>query len=256
MLRSKVLDADRLAARHRPKGQPVMHQDWGKLLFMHWRINEHFIRPLIPRELEIDTFGDSAWLTITPFTMWDIRAFPPYVPPVPGLNSMNELNVRTYVHFNGVPGVWFFSLDTDSRAAAMAARTFYHLPYFTADIELTQNGDQFQYELSRKDEPPALFQASWTIGNKMPLAQPGSKEFFLTERYVLYSAKDGDLYRARVHHQPWPLQEATLIDYSTDIVEAGGIAQPPGPPIVHYAEEVNVDVWMIESVFDGDDEED
>ena len=255
MLRTKVLDADRLALRHRPKGQPVMHQNWGKLLFMHWRVNEHFIRPLIPRDLEIDTFGDSAWITIAPFTMWDIRAFPPYVPPVPGLNSMHELNVRTYVHFNGVPGVLFFSLDTDSRAAALAARALYHLPYFTADIDLEEEEDTIHYELSRDDDPAAVFQASWTIGKKLPVAQPGSKEFFLTERYVLYSEQDGELYRARVHHQPWPLQEATLIDFSTDLIEAAGIAQPSGPPLVQYAEEVNVDIWMIESAFDSDDDE-
>jgi hypothetical protein len=32
-----------------------MHQTWGKLLFMHWRINENVLRPHIPEELEIDT---------------------------------------------------------------------------------------------------------------------------------------------------------------------------------------------------------
>ena len=110
----KVTDVDRLAVRHRPPGQPVMHQEWGKLLFMHWRIPESLLRPHIPRSLEIDTYGDSAWIAITPFTMWDIRGLPPYMPPIPGLDSMNELNVRTYVHYNGVPGVWFFSLDCDS----------------------------------------------------------------------------------------------------------------------------------------------
>src|SRR5215210_6373376 len=68
-----VTDVDRLAARHRPPGQPVMHQDWGKLLFMHWRIEENLLRPYIPHSLEIDTYGNSAWIAITPFTMWDIR---------------------------------------------------------------------------------------------------------------------------------------------------------------------------------------
>ncbi len=254
MIRTKVLDADRLAVRHRPQGQPVMHQSWGKLLFMHWRVNEHFIRPLIPRDLQIDTFGGSAWISITPFTMWDIRALPPYLPAIPGLSSMNELNVRTYVHFDGVPGVWFFSLDTDSSAAALAARSFFHLPYYVAEIDQEEEGNDFHYELSREDEPPAVFQASWTVGDKLPTAQPGSKEFFLTERYCLYAENDGELYRGRIYHEPWSLQEATLTDYSTDIIEANGIAQPPGPPIVHYAEEVNVDIWLLEDVFDSEDE--
>ena len=57
-------DADRLATRHRPDGQPVMHQDWGKLLFMHWRIPENILRPHVPDSLEIDTYGGSAWIAI------------------------------------------------------------------------------------------------------------------------------------------------------------------------------------------------
>jgi uncharacterized protein len=197
----KPLDVDRLAARHRPKGQPVMHQDWGKLLFIHWRIDENILRPLIPASLEIDTYGDSAWLAITPFTMWDIRAFPPFVPPVPGWDSMHELNVRTYVHHNGVPGVWFFSLDANSRAAVLGARTFFHLPYYNAEIEM-EGKKKIKYRLDRIDEPAAQFRAAWTVGEPLPKSQPGSREFFLTERYILYTEYDDDLYRARIHHEP------------------------------------------------------
>ncbi|MFN2493090.1 MAG: YqjF family protein [Pyrinomonadaceae bacterium] len=243
-----VTDVDRLAARHRPDGQPVMHQNWGKLLFMHWRINKELLRPHIPAELQIDTFGDSAWIAVTPFTMWDVRAFPPFIPPLPGLSSMHELNVRTYVHHDGVPGVWFFSLDTDNPAAVLAARTFFHLPYYTAEIELEEVGNQINYQLSRDDETSAEFQASWTIGKKLPPSQPGTREFFLTERYILYTENDGELYRARIHHQPWLLQKAELVEFDTDIFEANGLPTPKSQPLLHYAEEVNVDIWLLESV--------
>src|SRR5256885_5655226 len=40
----------------------------------------------------------------SPFTMWGVRPY--FGPPVPGLNAFHELNVRTYVHHDGVPGVW------------------------------------------------------------------------------------------------------------------------------------------------------
>ena len=86
-----------------------MHQNWGKLLFMHWPIAAELLRPLIPAQLEIDTFEGSAWIGVVPFTMWGIRAS--FLPPIPGTSAFHELNVRTYVHCNGVPGVWFFSLD-------------------------------------------------------------------------------------------------------------------------------------------------
>jgi uncharacterized protein YqjF (DUF2071 family) len=242
-------DVDRLAARHRPKGQPVMHQTWGKLLFMHWRINENVLRPHIPEELEIDTYGGSAWIAIAPFTMWDIRALPPYVPPVPGLSAAHELNVRTYVHYNGEPGVWFFSLDTNSSAAVLAARSIYHLPYHAAAIELKEHGKTIDYNLSREDDdPPAEFKAVWKIGDPLPQAQPGSKEFFLTERYMLYTEHDDQLYRARIYHDPWPLQEAVLKKWGSSMLEANHLPQPPGDPIVHYAEEISVEIWYLEKV--------
>jgi len=245
----KVLDVDRLAVRHRPSGQPVMHQEWGKLLFMHWRISENLLRPHIPAALQIDTYGDSAWIGIVPFTMWDIRGFPPYMPPLPGLDEMHELNVRTYVHYNGVPGVWFFSLDANSTAAVLAARAVYHLPYYSADIDL-QGKRKIKYRLKRREDPPAQFKATWAVGDPLPKAQPGSREFFLTERYLLYSEFEGQIYRARIYHEPWELYKAELADFGSTMLEAEQIAQPKTQPILHYAEQQSVDIWMLESVDD------
>jgi len=42
------LGIDRLALRARPTGLSLMHQNWGKLLFMHWPIDAEILRPLIP----------------------------------------------------------------------------------------------------------------------------------------------------------------------------------------------------------------
>ena len=239
---------DRLSIRERPDGQPLMHQKWGKLLFMHWRIEESELRPLIPEQLEIDTFDGTAWIGVIPFTMWDIRAFPPYLPAVPGLSSAHELNVRTYVHYDGVPGVWFFSLDCNSTAAVMAARAFYHLPYFNADIDLEQSARTVEYALKRTDDPPARYQASWNIGETVPFSHPDSLEFFLTERYCLYAENDGDLYRARISHQPWPLQKATVNAYESTMIEALGVKAFGGDPVLNYAEEIDVDIWPIKRI--------
>jgi uncharacterized protein YqjF (DUF2071 family) len=245
MVLAEPTELDRLAARERPKGQPLMHQSWGKLLFMHWRIDPLLLRPLIPADLEIDMFDGSAWIAIAPFTMWDIRALPAVLPPVPGLSRMHELNVRTYVHLDRVPGVWFFSLDCNSMAAVFGARTFYFLPYYNADIELTEDARTIDYSLVRADEPAAKFRAVWTIGELLPFSPPGSLEFFLTERYCLYSERGGKLYRSRIHHEPWPLQEATLLSFGSTMIEALGVQNPESDPLLHYAEEIKVDIWPL-----------
>ncbi|HZE72055.1 MAG TPA: DUF2071 domain-containing protein [Pyrinomonadaceae bacterium] len=225
-----------------------MHQAWGKLLFMHWRIEARVLRPLIPKRLEIDTFDGSAWIAITPFTMWDIRALPPFLPAIPGLSSMHEMNVRTYVHKDRVPGVWFFSLDANSAAAVLAARTFFFLPYYHAEMELDQDGNKIKYSSVRSDDPPAELQATWTIGERLPFSHPGSLEFFLTERYCLYSERGGNLYRGRIHHEPWPLQEAALTFFNSTMIESQGLPTPKDAPLLHYCEEIKVDIWPLEGV--------
>jgi len=64
-----------------------MHQNWGKLLFMHWPIAAELLRPLIPAQLEIDTFEGSAWIGVVPFTMWGIRAS--FLPPIPRTSAFH-----------------------------------------------------------------------------------------------------------------------------------------------------------------------
>lgn len=246
MKKDTLTDVDRLAVRERPEGQPIMHQNWGKLLFMHWRMEEDLLRPLVPESLEIDNFHGSAWIAIAPFTMWDIRALPPFLPPVPGFRSMHELNVRTYVRLDRVPGVWFFSLDCNSAAAVLAARRFFFLPYYKAEIDLEQQGQTVNYSLTRTDLPPADFTASWKIGELLPYSHRGSLEFFLTERYCLYSEHNDKLYRARIHHQPWPLQRATLSSFSSTMIESHGLPTPNGEPLLHYAEELRIDIWPLQ----------
>jgi uncharacterized protein YqjF (DUF2071 family) len=250
MRKDDLTDLHRLAIRERPKGQAIMHQDWGKLLFMHWRMEEKVLRPLIPERLTIDTFDGSPWIAVTPFTMWDIRALPPFLPPIPGLSRMHELNVRTYVHLDKVPGVWFFSLDANSSIAVMTARTIFHLPYFSASMSLEQQGETITYSSSRTDTdaPAAKFAAEWKIGDTLPYSHPGSLEFFLTERYCLYASHKQKLYRCRIFHEPWPLKKASVSSFNSTMIESHGLPTPKDEPRLHYAEEISVDIWPLEEV--------
>jgi uncharacterized protein YqjF (DUF2071 family) len=122
----------------------------------------------------------------------------------------------------------------------IAARTFYHLPYYNADIDLQQSGNTIDYALKRTDDPRAHFKGSWNTGQTVPFSHPESLEFFLTERYCLYSASGGNLYRARIFHQPWPLQKATMNSCESTMIEALGVKAFAGEPVLQYAEEIEV----------------
>ncbi len=237
--------ADRLAVRARPPGVPIMHQHWGTLLFMHWPVPAESLRPQVPEPLAIDTYDGRAWVGITPFTMWGVR--PAATPPLPYLSKSHELNVRTYVHLAGVPGVWFFSLDANNAAAVLGARLAFHLPYFNARMRLERR-DRTIYFASRRTRPHAAsaeFEATWTVGDGLGEARPGSLDFFLIERYCLYScSREGRLFRARIFHRPWPLRNARLLSYSSTMIESSGLASPTGEPLLHQqAEPLKVRVW-------------
>ena len=225
-----------------------MYQSWNKLLFMHWQLPPELLRPLIPDRLEIDTFDGSAWIAITPFVVRNAR--PVFLPPLPWLGDFNEINVRTYVHFDGVPGIWFLSLDADSILAVLGARATYRLPYHFARISFREEGDQVFYTSSRavSSPLPAEFEACWRKGEMLGEAEPDSLEFFLAERYCLYAANGTDLYRARIFHQPWKLQKAEMISYRSTMVESQGLLTPAGDPLVHYSEGMDTAIWPLKTM--------
>ena len=215
---------------------------------MHWTIPVESLRPLIPPRLEVDTFEGEAWIGVVPFTMWGVR--PTFTPPVPTLNALHELNVRTYVHLEGVPGVWFLSLDANSRVAVWAARKFFHLPYFNARMTLEQRGSKIVYASHRthRGGANADFNAAWKFGDLLTPSAPGSRDFFLTERYCLYAARRDELYRCRIFHRPWPLREAALLSYRSSMIESHGLPTPRAEPLVHYADALETNVWRLERV--------
>jgi uncharacterized protein len=218
------------------------------LLFLHWEVSVDDLRALIPEPLAIDTFEGKAWLSITPLTIFDAR--PVLIPPVPYLSWLHELNVRTYVHYDGVPGVWFFSLDANNRPAVIGARLFFKLPYFSADISMDTEGNKVKFR-SKRSDASARFRADWKIGAPAPSAEPGTLDFFLIERYSLYTADDLSIYRCRIHHKPWPLQEPEgLSNLESTMAEAAGLPALVRKPLIHCGGPVDVDVWPLEGVAD------
>ena len=239
---------DRLSIRERPDRVPIMEQTWGKLLFMHWRLPGEALRARIPAQLTLDTYEGEAWIAVVPFTIWGMRAS--FLPPVPGLSEMHELNVRTYVHYKGVPGVLFLSLDATSSLAVLGARTFFLVPYFNAEMSLRQDGGKIVYHSRRThaNAPQASFDATWEFGDALGTSEPGSLEFFLTERYCFYTVSGESVYQCRIHHPPWQLREAKVSSLMSTMIESHALPTPEGEPLLHYSEEQPVEVWTLEKV--------
>jgi len=197
--------AQREALQNRPTGPVVMRQEWAGLGFFHWQIDAEAIASRLPAGLHVDTYDGSAWLGVVPFFMRRVR--PVLLPPVPWLSWFLELNVRTYVYDDhGRAGVWFFSLDCNQPLAVEVARRFFHLPYEHATMRATRTAEgMIDYVCRRKTElEPARCRYPSADSLAPSPAEPGSLEWFLVERYLLFSADSGGrLFIGRVHHAPY-----------------------------------------------------
>ena len=240
---------DRLAPTRRPDRRPVMYQEWQHLLFLHWDVPAEPLRALIPPGLELDTFDGRAFVGLVPFTMRGVR--PRGLPGVPCLSNFHETNVRTYVHRDGRdPGVWFFSLDAANPVAVAIARARFGLPYHHARmcVEVEPRGGDgpaltYVSERHRSARRPAHSEVRARVIGQVQPAEAGSLEFFLAERYLLYSTLGGRLRRGQVHHTPYPLRRAEVDTLDETLLAAAGIDRPDSDPLVHYASGVRVEVF-------------
>ena len=223
-MRTPTLE-DRLAIREKPTGSPVMFQTWNNLLFLHWEINPNEIAKRIPDRLSVDLHEGKTYLGLVPFFMRKVR--PRFLPQMPWLSNFLELNVRAYVHDEqGRPGVWFFSLDCDQPIAVEVARKFFHLPYQHA--RMSSEGSIYRCQRKGRQEE-AVF--DYESSGDLRTAEPGSLEFFLLERYLLFSeSRSGKIHRGQVHHEPYQFTEARVGEYSSAPIEWENFTVS-GPPV-------------------------
>ena len=239
---------DRISPTLKPDRTAVMRQRWAELGFLHWPVPVAVLRDLIPRALTIDTHEGQAYVGVVPFTVTGAR--PMLMPPLPWVSDFHEVNVRTYVHLDGAdPGVWFFSLDASNPLVVAAARALFLLPYHHARMELEKDAAGIDFRSERADAAGATCALRYEPQGKAQPVAVGTLEHFLIERYLLYTSAQGRLWQGQVHHEPYPVQAARVEVLREGLVAAAGIARPDRPPpLVHFAREVNVEIFALRDV--------
>ena len=200
--------AARLRAREPDGNRPqVMHHRWESLLFVHWVVAPERIQATLPHGLTVDTYDGDAFIGISPFFMRDVR--PVGLPAVPWLSEFQELNVRTYVFDrNGVPGIWFYSLNCNQPLAVVGARALTGLHYFNAEMK-SSVGEFIDYSC-RRDEAVETAEYRYRGVGLAREADPHSLEFFLLDRYYLFSVRGESLLREQVSHERYKLRDAEV----------------------------------------------
>ncbi len=237
------LQLDRLGPSVRPAGKPRGYQSWRSLLFLHWPVPCDQLRPLVPEELSLDLYQDTAYLGIVLFGMQDVRHR--ICPRFLSFNFL-EANVRTYVHYRGNPGIYFLSLDATSRLAVWGARTAWSLPYHHSRMEMQSGNGETLFHI-RRSSSAAFHRTRYRLGERLPPSEPGTLEHFLLERYWLFVRHRGRLCKAQVHHHPYPAREAHLLEFEDQLRASAGLHELHGdPPLVHFSEGVDTEVFGLQ----------
>lgn len=200
-------------------GRAVIRQRWSDFVFLHWRVAPEVVAPFMPpgTRPDVDANGD-AWVGLIPFVLSD-HAFLP-LPPVPGLGTFIEINVRTYsIDDAGRRGVVFRSLDAEQLPSVVAARALFGLPYQWMRAEQHIADGTLEYRSRRRTGARPTTHIH---------ARPGTTAVdtelsrFLTARWGFHERHLGRTLYARNTHEPWTLVDAELLDLDDQLLAAAG----------------------------------
>jgi uncharacterized protein YqjF (DUF2071 family) len=247
-----------------PDGQWLLSQSWNDTLFAHYAVEPRTLRRLVPEALTLDLYDGVAWLTVSPFCTNHVR--PSGVPPLPGISNFPQVRLRTYVTMQSrsgqsKPGLFYFSVDSANLSAVWFARVFFHMQYWHSTIKVSgatiqarkPAGRTIDFRSSRLHGPaalsgPAKLEVVYAPEGGPERARRGSLDEFVTERYCVYSMTRGGFYRSEIHHQPWPLQRASVEIRANSIAEPLGLTLPTRPDICHFSRSLKMLAWAPERI--------
>lgn len=224
----------------------LMVHRWERLTFLHWSFEPAVVQRLLPPGLEVEEYDGRAWVGLVPFFMHVATGGGRSVP---WAAHFCETNVRTYVRDrDGRSGIWFFSLDAARLGAVVVARVTYRLPYFWSTMRVDLSDHRIDYSCRRMWPGPRGAKSSVAIEIGDPFAPDDLSDLDhrLTAKWVLFSASGERRRFARAWHAPWPLHRATVLECRDELLEAAGLPEPQGHPLVHYSPGVRVRIGQPE----------
>jgi uncharacterized protein len=213
----------------------LMKQSWRNVCFIHYQVEPELLKNYVPPCFNLDLYGGYAWITVVPFQFlsFQIRGFPNLSLPRP----LNEINVRTYVSYKGMKGVYFFHLDVQSRLIAWGAGSIIPLPFHYARIMMVKDGNYLMIT-SRRNEK-RLFISKILLKGETFRAKSHSIDYWLTERYVFFTVNSrGEVLEGRIIHPSW-LLETALCDVECNTLLPSIPALLKKPHITHFSQSMN-----------------
>lgn len=211
----------------------IITQQWHDVLFLHWPVQPHALKQHIPKELELDLYDNKAWLSLVLFEVKGNRLR--FTPAIPGMDSFIQLNVRTYVTYNGRKGVHFFNLDANNAFIVQMTTIGHFLPYRHAKMSLKREGKTFSFTSSYQNSQACQETLMATFEPIPGQIESLAFERWLVERYHVWTKIKNHLFRIETYHLPWCLQRANVTIHHNTMAPFLKNFTQCSQPIVHYS---------------------
>nr|WP_106783249.1 DUF2071 domain-containing protein [Lysinibacillus timonensis] len=222
----------------------IMRQTWLDTLLVHYPVKKEVLSELVPPSLPIDTFDETGWVSIVPYLTSSVRVRG--IPPIPGISSIPGFNIRTYVNLNGKPGVYFFSIAASNWLTVNMAKMMFKLPYHYLKMDFNKKGDYIHFKSQTFFKNDGRYKWVYRPISEQRLAEKGSLEEWLVERYCLYTVnKKGKPLRSDILHRSWLLHDAEVDYHHNSLLSGVGIEILKNTPIFHYSKKVEVQIWPL-----------
>ena len=230
---------------HRPFPLPssrwTLGQTWEHYFWAHWRVPVEEMRAAVPDELEIEECDGSAWLGMVVLP----RARAAAARRAAAAGHL-ELPPAQHPHVRARAGRAAGRLVLHDRRVeparrARRARGVYHVPAFHArmTLELADDWTRGGVRADGRGRDASSPGATAPPARRFH-AEPGSLEWFLTERYRLF-AHDA---RAEMHHDQWLLRPA---EAEIELTSISPFALS-GEPLCHLSLRQDALIWPPEPV--------
>jgi uncharacterized protein YqjF (DUF2071 family) len=209
-------------------------QEWQDTLMIHWPVDPDAIGYRLPKGIDLDVFDGTAWVSLVIFTVDNLHIRHTAAPGF--LRTFHEINLRTYVKKNGLPGIYMLSVETNNLLIVLASRLFIGIPYTKSHIRIDQNH-------MRSEHRSKGFCLDVEFVPHQNTTEKTRLDVWLTERHCVYRDVGNQWYRHDIHHAEWPLQSASIknsrIEYSIGKLSTAHRE----PALVHFSPHLDVLLW-------------
>lgn len=190
---------------------------WENLILASYRVNPDLLLEYLPKELELDTINQDAFMSLVAFNFIDTKV---KGIKVPFHINFPEINLRFYVKeaSKGRRGVIFVREFVPRFFISFFANTLFNENYSSIPMKciLDKNPDEIncRHEIKYKE---TSYYINLTVENKTFVPPNGSKEHFFKEHeWGFGRTRKGATLVYRVEHPFWKIYPVTKFEHNFD----------------------------------------